>query len=57
MLRRAGFDNFHPIDLGRPLSTTSPDFYFPDTDAPSVGVCIYFNGLSKHTRKKNLAVR
>ena len=66
MLRRAGFHEFtaqHPIDLGRPLGVTTPDFYFTDPDEPGGGVCIYLDGLSEHihgnetTRRRDMAIR
>lgn len=66
MLRRAGFPNFiaqHPIDLGRPLGVTTPDFFFADPDEPEGGVCIYLDGLSEHihgnetTRRRDAQIR
>lgn len=66
MLRRAGFPNFiaqHPINLGRPLGVTTPDFFFADPDEPDGGVCIYLDGLSEHihgnetTRRRDAQIR
>ena len=66
MLRRAGFHHFiaqHPIDLGKPLGVTTPDFFFPDPDDPQGGTCIYLDGLSERlhgnetTRKRDRAIR
>lgn len=52
MLERAGLQGYlpqRPIDLGRPLGTTVPDFYYesrhPDVFA---GVCIYLDGMGQH---------
>ena len=50
MLERAGFPNptaQHPIDLGRPLGTTTPDFFYEDPDERSEGICIYLDGMSR----------
>lgn len=51
MLRRAGFPEpiaQKNIELGRPLGSTSPDFFYEDPDDPSGGVCIYLDGMSRH---------
>lgn len=51
LLKRAGFPDSiaqHPIDLGRPLGTTTPDFFYEDPDERSEGICIYLDGMSKH---------
>ncbi len=51
MLIRAGFPNpiaQHPIDLGRPLGTTTPDFFYEDPSERSEGICIYLDGMSRH---------
>jgi hypothetical protein len=50
MLRRAGFPDpipQHSIDLGRPLGTTIPDFFYHDPDERKEGVCIYLDGMSR----------
>jgi hypothetical protein len=51
LLQRAGFSNFEeekPIDLGRALGKTTPDFYFADPSERTEGVCLYLDGMSKH---------
>lgn len=51
MLKRAGFPEPTPqksIDLGKPLGTTKPDFFFEDPNADLEGICIYLDGMSKH---------
>lgn len=51
MLKRAGFPNAlaqHPIDLGKPLGTTTPDFFYSDPSERSEGICIYLDGMSQH---------
>ncbi|OGF59584.1 MAG: hypothetical protein A2Y62_08805 [Candidatus Fischerbacteria bacterium RBG_13_37_8] len=51
MLERAGFTAFrmqYPIELGRPLGTTYPDFYFDDPHDIKEGICIYLDGMSRH---------
>lgn len=66
MLERAGFANIkpqHPIDLGKPLGTTTPDFYFEDPSGRYEGICIYLDGMSaanhgnEATRRKDDAIR
>jgi len=66
MLERAGLQGYlpqHPIDLGRPLGATVPDFFYePRTDTYE-GLCIYLDGMSGHlhghpaTRDKDRQVR
>ncbi len=65
MLARAGFPApmaQQPIDLGRPLGTTVPDFFWPGED-DEPGVCLYLDGLSKHihgnaaTKQRDRAIR
>jgi hypothetical protein len=49
LLERAGFAGAQPqrcIDLGKPLGSTLPDFFFEDPTRRSQGVCIYLDGLS-----------
>jgi hypothetical protein len=51
MLDRAGFSDYrmqYPIDLGRPLGATYPDFYFDDPNEIKEGICIYLDGMSNH---------
>lgn len=66
LLERAGFHSFlpqHPIDLGRPLGTTTPDFFFEDPTGHYQGVCIYLDGMSTHlhgnpqTQKRDRQIR
>ncbi|MDA2923350.1 DEAD/DEAH box helicase [Acidobacteria bacterium AH-259-L09] len=66
MLKEAGFEEGQPqkgIDLGRPLGTTTPDFFFEDPSDRSEGVCIYLDGLSEHihgnpaTRQRDRQIR
>jgi ATP-dependent helicase YprA (DUF1998 family) len=66
MLERAGFPQAepqHPIDLGRPLGTTTPDFFFEDPSGRTEGICIYLDGMSDSlhgdpvTRKRDRAIR
>ena len=50
MLQRAGFSNAisqYPIDLGKPLGTTFPDFFFKDPTERLDGICLYLDGMSK----------
>ncbi len=49
MLDKAGFSGYamnKPIDLGRPLGRTLPDFYFDDPNDIKDGICIYLDGMS-----------
>jgi hypothetical protein len=51
MLKRAGFPEPIPqktIELGKPLNTTKPDFFFDDPNEDLEGICIYLDGMSKH---------
>ena len=51
MLKRAGFPESIPqksIDLGKPLGTTKPDFFFNDPHDDLKGICIYLDGMGKH---------
>ena len=50
LLRRAGLPEpqaQHPIPLGPPWGSTTPDFFYPDPSGRSEGVCIYLDGLSE----------
>lgn len=50
MLRRAGFpepQSEHPLELGRPLGTTRPDFYYDEPNDFTEGLCLYLDGLSR----------
>jgi hypothetical protein len=66
MLKRAGFadpEAQKPIDLGKPLGTTTPDFFYEDPNETFEGICIYLDGMSKAlhgnpaTQKRDLAIR
>ncbi|MCL4298959.1 MAG: DEAD/DEAH box helicase [Anaerolineae bacterium] len=49
MLLRAGFPEpqaQYSLDLGRPLGTTIPDFFYEDPKEVFEGVCIYLDGMS-----------
>lgn len=51
LLERAGFPppiGQRPIDLGRPLGSTTPDFFYDDPAGRLDGICIYLDGLSGH---------
>lgn len=51
MFDRAGLNGYQPqtpIELGRPLGTTVPDFFFADTDGEEPGICVYLDGMSEH---------
>jgi hypothetical protein len=51
MLQRAGFPTpiaQRPIDLGKPLGTTTPDFFYEDPTERFEGICIYLDGMSQH---------
>ena len=64
LLERAQFHGAkpqYPIDLGKPMGTTTPDFFFESDDEE--GVCIYLDGLSTHihgnpaTRQRDRQIR
>lgn len=66
MLKRSGFPDpkaQHSIDLGKPLGTTVPDFFFEDPDERTEGICIYLDGMSKTlhgnpaTQQRDRAIR
>lgn len=66
MFRRSGLPDAiaqYSIDLGRPLGTTIPDFFFEDPDERSEGICVYLDGMSKtlhgnpETQKRDQAIR
>lgn len=51
MLKRAGFPNpiaQKTIDLGKPLGSTTPDFFYDDPNDLFDGICIDLDGMSKH---------
>jgi hypothetical protein len=52
MLERAGLQGYkpqYPIDLGRPLGTTVPDFFFESRNLDVyAGLCIYLDGMAGH---------
>ena len=66
MLERAGFANAepqHPIDLGKPLGVTTPDFFFEDPSGRYEGICVYLDGMSEAlhgnaaTQRRDRAIR
>jgi hypothetical protein len=51
MFDRAGLIGYQPqspIELGRPLGTTVPDFFFADPEGEEPGICVYLDGMSVH---------
>lgn len=49
MLDRAGLHGYlaqHRIELGPPLGSTVPDFFYEDPEGFDPGICIYLDGLS-----------
>ena len=51
LLQRGGFPApvaQHVIQLGHPLGSTTPDFYFEDPGGRLDGICIYLDGMSRH---------
>lgn len=52
MLDRAGLHDYrpqHPIDMGRPLGTTVPDFFYESQNTEIyAGLCIYLDGMGNH---------
>ncbi len=51
LLQRAGFPTAiaqRTIELGQPLGSTTPDFYYNDPSGRLDGVCIYLDGMSNH---------
>jgi hypothetical protein len=51
MLNRAGLNGYEtqrPIELGLPLGTTTPDFFFADPEGEEPGVAVYLDGMSEH---------
>jgi len=66
MLRRVGFpepEGHKQIVLGRPMGSTTPDFFFSWDEDPDTGVCIYLDGMRRHihgnpeTRARDLQIR
>ncbi len=66
MLERAGFANAkaqHPIDLGKPLGVTTPDYFFEDPSERFDGICLYLDGMSEAlhgntaTQRRDRAIR
>ena len=66
MLDRAGLHGYqpqHPIDLGRPMGGTTPDFFYEPRNDTYEGLCIYLDGMSGHlhgrpeTREKDRDLR
>jgi hypothetical protein len=51
LLQRAGFPQpigQRSINLGKPLGSTTPDFFYEDPDRRAEGICIYLDGMSRH---------
>ena len=51
MLDRAGLHGYQaqrPIDLGRPLGATTPDFFYEPRNDSYEGLCIYLDGMGRH---------
>jgi hypothetical protein len=67
MLERAGLQGYlpqHPIDLGRPLGATVPDFFYESRNTDIyAGLCIYLDGMSQRlhgrpeTRQRDREIR
>jgi hypothetical protein len=67
MLERAQFQGYkpqYPIDLGRPLGSTVPDFFFESRNLDIyAGLCIYLDGMAGHlhgrqeTQKRDREIR
>ena len=66
MLVNAGLHGYQPqrpIDLGRPLGSTTPDFFYEPRNDSYEGLCIYLDGMSGHlhrrpeTREKDRDIR
>jgi hypothetical protein len=50
MLERAGLQGYQPqqqIDLGLPLGSTTPDFFYPPATEHYEGICVYLDGMSR----------
>lgn len=50
MLGRAGLHGYQPqrpIDLGRPLGATTPDFFYEPRSDAYEGLCIYLDGMGR----------
>jgi ATP-dependent helicase YprA (DUF1998 family) len=51
MLDRAGLTGYEAqrsIELGLPLGTTTPDFFFADPEGEEPGIAVYLDGMSEH---------
>jgi ATP-dependent helicase YprA (DUF1998 family) len=67
MLERAGLQGYqpqYPVDLGRPLGSTVPDFFFESRNLEIyAGLCIYLDGMAGHlhgraeTRQRDREIR
>lgn len=50
MLERAGLHGYQaqqPIDLGLPLGSTTPDFFYSPATEHYEGICVYLDGMSR----------
>jgi ATP-dependent helicase YprA (DUF1998 family) len=66
MLERAGLQGYkpqYPIELGRPVGATVPDFFYEPRNDAYEGLCVFLDGMSRHlhgnpaTRDKDQEVR
>jgi hypothetical protein len=66
MLERAGLQGYkpqYPIELGRPVGATVPDFFYEPRNDAYEGLCVFLDGMSRHlhgnsaTRDKDRGVR
>ena len=66
MLERAGLHGYEaqfPIELGRPLGTTTPDFFYAPRGDTHEGICVYLDGMAAHlhgnprTRERDQNIR
>ena len=43
-----GYQPQRPIDLGRPLGATTPDFFYEPRNDAYEGLCLYLDGMGRH---------
>jgi hypothetical protein len=51
MLERAGLQGYkpqYPIELGRPVGATVPDFFYEPRNDTYEGLCVFLDGMSRH---------